>query len=130
MPVQRKSPSRKAAAASSKAAARNTQSRPSHAGPAGDDPLAKLATDTQATAAAFEFNTNKAAEHGRDNAVAPPEGQHVKPASPQVSASTLSEGNDAGKVGAAAPPGKNPAVGPLQSVRVDNGAQPLTTNQG
>jgi catalase len=129
MPVSRKSPPKKSAAASSKAAARNTQSRPSHPGPAGDA-LSKQAADTQATAAAFEFNANKPAEHGRDNAVAPPEGQHVKPASPEVSASTLSEGNDAGKVGAAAPPGKNPAVGPLQSVRVDNGAQPLTTNQG
>jgi catalase len=130
MPVQRKPPSRKGAAASSKAAARNTQSRPSHARPAGDDRPAKLAADTQATAAAIEFNVNKAAEHGRDNAIAPPQGQHVKPASPQVSASTLTEGKDAGKAGAAAPPGKHPAVGPLQSVRVDNGDQPLTTNQG
>jgi catalase len=129
MPSQRKSRSRKGVA-SSKAAARNTQSRPSHAAPAGDDALAKLATATQATAAAFKFNANKAAEHGRDNAIAPPEGQHAKPASPQVGASTLSEGNDAGKAGAAAAPGKNPAVGPLQSVRVDSGDHPLTTNQG
>ena len=130
MPVSRKPPSKKSAAASSKAAARNTQSRASHAGPVGDDALAKLAADTQTTAAAIEFNANKAAEHGRDHAVAPPEGQHAKPASLQVSASTLTEGNDAGKAGAAAPRGKNPAVGALHSVRVDNGDQPLTTNQG
>ncbi len=130
MPAKRKSPSSKGAAASSKATSRNTQSRPSHAGPAGDDRLAKQAADTQSTAAAFEFNANKAAEHGRDNAIAPPEGRHARPASLQVPASTLTEGNDEGKAGAAAPPGKNPAVGPLHSVRVDNGDQPLTSNQG
>jgi catalase len=130
MPVQRKPSSKKNAAASSKAAARNTQSRPSRPGPAGDDALAKLAADQQATAAAFEFNANKAAEHGRENAVAPPEGQHKALASPQVGASTLSEANDAGKAGAAASAGKKPSVGPLESVRVDGGGQPLTTNQG
>ena len=69
MSVTRKSPSRKGAAPTSKAAARNTQSRPSHPGPAGDDALAKLASDTQTAAAAVEFNINKAAEHGRDNFV-------------------------------------------------------------
>jgi catalase len=130
MPVQRKSPSRKSAAASSNAAARNSQSRSSRAAPAAVDALSKLAADQQTTAAAFEFNANKAAEHGRANAVAPPEGRHETPPSAQVSASTLSEGNDAGKAGAAAPPGKNPTVGPLESVRVDGGDQPVTTNQG
>jgi catalase len=130
MPVPRKPPSKKGAATSSKAAARNTQSRPSHAGPAGGDALSKLASDQQTTAAAFEYNANKAAEHGRDNAVAPPVGQHKTPASPQVAASTLSEPNDAGKAGGPASPGANPTVGPLQSVRVDGSGQPLTTNQG
>ena len=129
MPVTRKAPSRKSAAASSKGAARNTQSRPSHPGPAADA-LSKLASDTQNTAAAFEFNANKAAEHGRDNAIAPPQGQHAKPPSAQVSASTLSEGNDAGKAGSPAAAGMHPAVGPLQGVRVDGSGQALTTNQG
>jgi len=130
MPVKRKSPSRNSASASSKAAARNTQTRPSRPGPAGGDALSELAADQETAAAAFEFNANKAAEHGRDHAVAPPEGQHKKPPSAKVSASTLTEMNDAGKAGSPASPGANPTVGPLESVRVDGAGQPLTTNQG
>ncbi len=130
MPVQRKSISRKAAAASSKAAARNSQSRPSHAGPADGDALARVASEQQALAAAFPFNASKSAEHGRDNAIEPPEGEHRGPPSLEAGASTLSERNDAGKAGAPATPGAAPTVGPMERVRVDATDQPLTTNQG
>jgi len=92
--------------------------------------IRRQADDTQATAAAMPHNANKAAEHGRANALAPPEGEQVQPPSRQAGASTLSEVNASTKTGDPAPTGSNPTVDPLDRVRVDSGEQRLTTNQG
>ena len=103
----------------------------SPAGPApSPDAVQRQADDTQATAAAIAYNANKAAEHGHANALAPPEGQQSPPPSRLVGASTLSEVNASAKTGGAAPGGTNPTVDPLDRVRVDDGDQRLTTNQG
>ncbi len=95
-----------------------------------DDPMTRQAVDTDATAAAMPFNANKGAEHGRANAVAPPKGAVVDPASPLVGASTLAEDNSSDKTGRPAATGSNPTVGPLERVRVDATGQRLTTNFG
>ncbi len=63
-----------------KAAARASDSAASKAPSSGTGDLpAQQAAETEATAAAMPFNANKAAEHGRDNAAAPPEGARVQP---------------------------------------------------
>ena len=114
-----------------RAAARKTESGPSRPPAQGSgDALAQQALDTHETVAGFPFNENKAAEHGRAHAVAPPEGQHRAPTSAEVTASTLTEANPSLKTGAAAAAGQNPNVGPLTRVRTDNEGQRLTTNQG
>ena len=94
-----------------------------------DDPVMQQALDTQSLAATFGHNPTKAAEYGRDNALAPPEGVHATP-TPLAGASTLSESQISDKTGASAAPGVNPTVAPLDRVRVDSGGQVLTTNQG
>ena len=115
-----------------KAASRNTSSAPSHPSPApADDVLAKKAADTNALVAAVPFNTNKAGEFGRDNAIAPPTGFTVEPPSDIVGSSTVSESNESDKVGLGVPSaGVNPLTGPLDRVRVDSTGRALTTNQG
>jgi catalase len=90
---------------------------------------AQLLRDTDKTAAAMPHNANKAAEHGPD-AGRPPEGMRVKPASPAVSGSSLTEHTDTGKSGAPALPGTNPTTDALDRVRVDSSDRRLTTNQG
>ncbi len=123
-PSSKKTVAGKAAArASDSAASKAPKSR------TGDLP-SQQAADTEATVAAMPFNANKAAEHGRDNAVAPPEGIHVQPPSDLVGASTLAERNRSDKTGVPAAPGQNPTVAPLERVRVDGTGQRLTTNQG
>ncbi len=83
-------------------------------------------------AAAMPANPNKAAEHGRKNALQPPEGAHAEQTpEDEASGSTVSEGNDSGKVGDGQPPtGHNPLSGALDRVRVDSRDRALTTNQG
>jgi catalase len=98
--------------------------------PAAGDALPAQLADINATVAAMPYNADKAAEHGHDNALAPPEGEHVKPPSGMVGASTLTEANRSAKTGDPAAPGRNPTVGPLDRVRVDATGQRLTTNQG
>lgn len=88
------------------------------------------ADDSQALVAAMAYNSNKKLEHGHDNAVSPPEGETVKPASFKLTASTNTEQTDTKKTGGAARPGYNPIVSPLDLMRVDANDQPLTTNQG
>ena len=115
-----------------KAAARSTSSRPS-APPrdTGGDALAEQAAQTQAVVAAMPWNSNKAVDAGHENAVRPPPGLQVKPPSPAVTASTLSESNPSAKTGSGTPPtGVNATIGSLDRVRADGGGQPLTTNQG
>ena len=123
-----KSPSK---SAGSKAAARNTASAPPRGAKAGKDLLARKAAATNDLVAAMPYNVNKAAEHGHQNAVAPPVGMTAKPAMPQVTGSTVSEANPSSKVGSGQPPiGTNATIGSLDRVRADAGGQVLTTNQG
>ena len=91
---------------------------------------ADKATQTNALVAAMPFNANKAAEHGFDNGVSPPQGAQVKPASRLPSGSTLSEAEEGGKTGTQAAEGYNPTNESLDRVRVDSSGQALTTNQG
>ncbi|HYN62363.1 MAG TPA: catalase, partial [Rubrivivax sp.] len=119
-------------AIAAKAAARSTSSRPSApAHDSGGDALAEQAAETQALVAAMPWNANKPLEIGRDHAVNPPAGLQAEPASPAVTASTLSEANPSDKTGAGTPrPGVNATIGSLDRVRADGGGQVLTTNQG
>ncbi len=91
---------------------------------------ADKASQTDALVAAMPFNANKAAEHGFDNGVSPPQGAQVKPASRLPSGSTLSEAEEGGKTGTQAAEGYNPTNKSLDRVRVDSSGQALTTNQG
>ncbi len=113
-----------------KAAARNTDSGPVRGGKAPGDAPAEKMNQTQALAAAFPFNSTKAAEHGASNGAAPPAGQTVEPASRLPTGSTLSEENGSQKTGSVAPAGVNATIEPLDRVRVDSAGQQLTTNQG
>lgn len=128
--------SRKPASSSSKkktaaaSAARNTDSSGNKKPSNQADPAAQHAQAVEATARKMVFNANKAAEYGSGNSQQPVPGQTVKPASPAVGASTLSEVNSSEKAGSSAEPGGNPTVGPLDRVRVDADGQRLTTNQG
>ena len=119
-------------ATASKAAARSTSSRPS--APPRDtagDVLAQQAQATQKLVESMPWNANKPLEIGRDNAVHPPQGLQAEPASPAVTASTLSESNASGKTGSGTPAvGLNASIGSLDRVRADGGGQVLTTNQG
>lgn len=94
-------------------------------------PLEEQLTAAQAMAAAMPYNTGKAHEFGRENAVAPPRGAIVSSSSPTASATTLSEAQASAKTGAAATPqGRSAFAGALDAVRSDASGQPLTTNQG
>jgi catalase len=113
------------------------RSRPTVSGPArperaaADDDLARKVAGTNDLAAAFVFNPNKAAEYGPQAAMAPPPGPAIRPSDPIVGASTVSEAAGNEKTGSGAPaPGRNPLVRPLDRVRVDSTARPLTTNLG
>ena len=104
--------------------------RPSTNVDSSDDLSAKVA-GTQALAEAFPFNANKPIEFDPDAALRPEAGEWEKPDDPIVGASTVSEANGSDKVGSGAPPiGTNKTIAPLDRVRVDSTAQPLTTNQG
>lgn len=118
--------------AASKAAARNTSSAPADTDATNsEDALVEKMMGTQALVAAIPFNENKALEHGHDNAVSPPAGITAEPATPSVTASTLTEKNASAKTGRGRPPlGVNPTTDPLDRVRVDSSGQMLTTNQG
>ncbi len=77
----------------------------------------------QQLAAACPFNPNKPGEYGEASR-APQAGATAEPSTP---AETIASA----KVGSGVPPnGSNPTVAPLDRVRVDGGAQRLTTNQG
>ncbi len=81
-------------------------------------PLAEQAAAAQALAAAMPYNTGKALEFGRENAVAPPRGASASSNSPTASASTLSERN------------VSPKTRALDPARLDASGQTMTTNQG
>ena len=81
-------------------------------------PLAEQLAAAQALAAAMPYNTGKANEFGRENAVTPAPGASVSSRSPKASASTLSEFNASSKTGA------------LDSARTDATGHAMTSNQG
>lgn len=54
---------------------------------------------TDELVAAVPHNPNTPGEFGRENAVAPPTGFSIEPATPDVGASTLSESNASNKTG-------------------------------
>jgi catalase len=115
--------------ATASAAARNTDSGPSHPGMA-DDPAAEKAGQTHDLAAAMPFNAQKTAEHGFANGLSPQTGATVEPETRLPGSSTLSEENGTQKTGSVAPEGLNCTIEPLDRVRVDSAGQALTTNQG
>jgi catalase len=80
--------------------------------------MAEQLAATQAMSAAMPYNTAKAHEFGRENAVSPPRGVSVPSSSPLASASTLTESNASSKSDA------------LDHARSDAAGQALTTNQG
>ena len=125
----RKDPSKSKTAV--KAAARNTSSGHTRILPDDSSDLAagKMA-HTEALVAAMPYNTNKAAEHGFENAIAPPQGATTAPQSRLVSGSTLSEENGSDKTGSVVAEGLNASIAPLDRVRVDSSGRVLTTNQG
>ncbi len=116
----------------SKAASRNTSSAPAHPATAPvDDLLAFKASATDTLVAAVPFNSNKAGEFGRANAVNPPVGFSVEAGAPIVGSSTVTERHASDKTGTGdSSEGTNPLVEPLDRVRVDNTGKALTTNQG
>ena len=116
---------------SAKAAARNSDSGPSHlpSSPADDAPAQKAA-DKQSLSEAMAFNENKLSETGRETALNPPHGQAYEAPSREATGSTLSESSQNEKTGSVAPEGVNATIGPLDRVRVDSAGQVLTTNQG
>ena len=106
-----------------------------HAAAQRDDARTAQAEAVQALAAAMPYNTNKAKEFGRANAVSPARGTSIEPLSAASGASTLSEvnaspktGNGAGNGAASLEPEQS--AGSLARARTDGGGQVLTTNQG
>ncbi|MDQ3206273.1 MAG: catalase [Pseudomonadota bacterium] len=91
--------------------------------------MVQAVADANAATAAMPFNANKAAEHGHDNALAPPEGAQVE-VTRLATGSSVSEANVSDKTGEPAAEGSNPTVDPLHRVRADSSGQRLTTNQG
>lgn len=94
------------------------------------DALAQQAATVDELARSMPHNPNKSKEFGHDNAVSPPAGQTVEPASALASASTVSETNSSAKTGDGSPAGHEAAPGMLDRARTDGGGQVLTTNQG
>ncbi len=95
-----------------------------------NDVMAEQGRAANGLAAAIPFNALKDYEYGHDNALSPPPGAVVEPATEALTASTQSETNATTKTGGSAIPGANATIGPLDRVRVDGSGQALTTNQG
>ncbi|MEC5159849.1 MULTISPECIES: catalase [unclassified Janthinobacterium] len=94
------------------------------------DTLLEKVVAGQDLAAGTAFNANKPDEYG-DDARTPEPGATVAPSAPVATASSATETVASAKVGDGVPPhGENRNNGPLDRVRVDSSAQPLTTNQG
>lgn len=126
---KKQAPSKKSAAG--KRTRPRTDSGPAEGSPqALGVPQAEVARLTEAWSSEREYNADKAAEHGLEHALDPPEGEHVPAPAPEAAASTVSERNDTGKSGEPALPGMDAGSGPLLRVRNDAGDRRLTTNQG
>jgi catalase len=119
-----------------KAASRATVGGPARAAAkaramADGEPLVAKVAATQALAAEFQENANKALEYDAAAALHPAAGQTAKPRDSSVTGSTVSEANSSAKVGAGNPlAGLNPLNDSLDRARVDSGGRALTTNQG
>ncbi|MCA1789571.1 MAG: catalase, partial [Thioalkalivibrio sp.] len=123
-PKSKKSPS-------AKSSAKKTASAPSNAKPApGRNALEKQSAATEELVDAISAVSHKTSDFGRDNAVSPPKGEAVKPSSPLVGASTVTEEGGSEKTGDGAAEGQDPLTTSLDRARVDNGGKVLTTNQG
>ena len=119
------------ATASTKAAARNTDSSASSLdASASNDPAVLKGVHTNDLALAMPFNIGKPLEYGFENGLMPQPGPTVEPQSRLPGGSTLSEENGTAKTGSYAPEGTNSTIEPLDRVRVDSAGQVLTTNQG
>jgi len=127
MPTKRK-PSRRALPEASAARTDSGPADPNSRAPLRD--ADKVPAQVDAWALERPYNSQKAAEHGREAATQSPTGEHAKAPSPAAGGSTTSEPNVSGKTGPAATPGQDATVGPLVRVRNDAMAQQLTTNQG
>ncbi len=130
MPSKKTAASRTTSPSTAKAAARDSARKPSHPDAPGGDALARRDAAVQKLASGMPNNANKALEHGAANAIKPPVGQTVKPASDAVSASTLSERNASAKTGAPTTPETPGLPGALDGVRTRADGQPMTTDQG
>ncbi|MEO8123209.1 MAG: catalase, partial [Burkholderiales bacterium] len=115
-----------------KVAARVTDSGPTSAdfSGAGNDLSGQKAAQTEQTVAARTYNSDALQDHGRDNALEPPQGESYDPPSDLVGSSTISERVVNAKAGEPASAGVNPTTESLDRVRADNTGQALTTNQG
>lgn len=130
------SQSAKPKSGSKSADAAATSSRSTVSGPSGkahtriDDAFMKKMDDTNSLVESFPSNANKPSEYGTASA-SPKEGVTADPASPNVTASTMTEGVASLKVGEGKPElGYNPANESLDRVRTDASGRVLTTNQG
>ncbi|NMM37597.1 MAG: catalase [Glaciimonas sp.] len=100
----------------------STEAAPSH--------LLEKVSAGQELSAQMPYNPTKSGEYG-EAARTPQPGPNATPTKDSATASTATEINPSPKVGAGQPlTGSNPAVAPLDRVRVDASGQMLTTNQG
>jgi catalase len=118
---------------SRRAEAKSTVSGPAR--PAVDiqaaDALQSKMAATDDLSRSMPFNVLKPLEFDPKTHRAPGEGQVVEPADPLVTASTVTETAASEKVGTGSPSvGNNKTIAPLDRVRADASARPLTTNQG
>jgi catalase len=125
-------PVKSQSASASKTSARSTVSGPARgdAKSSPGDALASKMLGVDALAAAMPFNPNKAGEYG-DASQKPQPGATIKVEDARLGGSTLTEAVPSNKTGSGQPNlGLNPGNLPLDRVRADSTARPLTTNQG
>jgi catalase len=121
-----------------KPSSRRAEAKPTVSGPArpsvraeARDALESKMAATGDLAAQMPFNSLKPSEFDPRAHKAPSEGPAFEPADPLAAASTVTETNASDKVGSGAPAvSNNMTIGPLDRVRADSSARPLTTNQG
>jgi catalase len=100
------------------------------AAPGSEDSTSPHAVAVNALAAETPFNANTPLEYGEPALDGPAPGETREPPTANTVASTGSEKVASPKTGAPAEPGESAMDGSLARVRVDSGAQGLTTNQG
>lgn len=136
-PEEKNSSGHKEGGSSEIDSSKSSSARSTVGGPSGEaapapkgDTLARKMDDTEKLVSNFRSNPNKASEYGAASSE-PQRGVTARPASPDVSASTLTETEASAKAGRGEPNlGFNPGNLPLDRVRADASGQVLTTNQG